>query len=153
MGALDEIRKRKAELTAQIEREGRAALQAAFRTFFDAHPTIQAVRWRQYTPYFNDGEPCTFGLGELTYRVAGQTEDDGGDYEDGFYSRYSLGSRWDRSRRESVVTDQSAYDLRDACKDFEKEVTDEDVFLAVFGDHVMVTATREGFEVESYEHE
>ena len=30
-----------------------------------AAPEIAALRWRQYTPYFNDGEPCTFSVNDL----------------------------------------------------------------------------------------
>lgn len=29
----------------------------------------------------------------------------------------------------------------------------KDIFLAMFGDHVKVTATREGFDVEDYDHD
>lgn len=28
---------------------------------------IKAIAWRQYTPYFNDGEPCEFGVGDISY--------------------------------------------------------------------------------------
>lgn len=36
---------------------------------------------------------------------------------------------------------------------FAIRVTDDDVFQAVFGDGVQVTATRDGFEVEDYDHD
>ena len=29
---------------------------------FDANPRVKGYVWYQYTPYFNDGEPCTFGV-------------------------------------------------------------------------------------------
>lgn len=48
--------------------EGLAVDQAAqdlcayFAPVFDADPSVQAIVWGQWAPYFNDGEPCIFGL-------------------------------------------------------------------------------------------
>ncbi len=51
--------------------------------------SVNAVRWTQYSPHFNDGEPCTFSVNEPYFDVEGVDEDSEGwysDYEDGFYS-------------------------------------------------------------------
>jgi len=32
------------------------------KEFFKNNESVESVRWRQYTPGFNDGEPCTFGV-------------------------------------------------------------------------------------------
>lgn len=32
-------------------------------------PRIEAVRWVQYTPYFNDGEPCVFSISEYHFAI------------------------------------------------------------------------------------
>jgi hypothetical protein len=37
------------------------------KLFFEACPSVKAVMWCQYTPYFNDGEPCVFGLGTISF--------------------------------------------------------------------------------------
>ena len=139
MGALDDIRKMKAELDATIKKEGRAALKAEFKAFFDANPTIKGIRWTQYTPHFNDGEPCTFSVGEFRYRFAdtAQTE---GDSEDGFLDSYS-----------NKISDDKK--LGELLHVFEGAVNDNDVLLSVFGDHVQVTATRKGFDVEEHDHD
>ena len=42
-------------------------------------PALKAIRWNQYTPYFNDGDPCTFSVGEVMFLVDGAAEDDGED--------------------------------------------------------------------------
>ena len=42
------------------------------------------------------------------------------------------------------------------CELFEKMIRSEemeDVMLAMFGNHVSITATRDGFNVEDYDHE
>jgi hypothetical protein len=51
--------------------------------------SVNAVRWTQYSPHFNDGEPCTFRVNEPYFNVEGVDEDSEGWYEeyDGFYSR------------------------------------------------------------------
>ena len=37
-------------------------LRSYFAPVFDADPSVQAIVWGQWAPYFNDGEPCRFGL-------------------------------------------------------------------------------------------
>jgi hypothetical protein len=36
------------------------ALLVAFAEQFAANPAVKCMIWTQYTPYFNDGDPCTF---------------------------------------------------------------------------------------------
>ncbi len=55
-----------------------AALDALF-----AFPEVVAVRWTQYTPYFNDGDACTFDVYEARTKLT-DTPEEAGDYEDGF---------------------------------------------------------------------
>jgi len=136
MSTMAQIKAMKAEYQKKIETEGKAGLKEEFAAFFRDNPKITAIRWRQYTPYFNDGDPCTFGVNEFNYKIDGKTED-GGDYEDGFYSSYCNELKGHKRAVEA----------------FEKSVRDEDVFESIFGDHVRVTATAEGFEVEEYSHD
>lgn len=37
-------------------------LRSYFAPVFDADPSVQAIVWGQWAPYFNDGDPCRFGL-------------------------------------------------------------------------------------------
>jgi hypothetical protein len=53
----------------KIQKEGRELLSQAFQQFFEAHPEIEAFRWRQYTPYFNDGDTCYFGFYGFDYKL------------------------------------------------------------------------------------
>src|SRR6478736_1430716 len=54
-----------------------------------ALPNVDSLRWRQYTPYFNDGEPCEFDVHEVGAKVVGG-EEDGGDYSDGYFGSWEL---------------------------------------------------------------
>jgi hypothetical protein len=134
MGALDEIKTMRAELQKKMETEGKALLRQEFTKFFDANPSITELRWTQYTPYFNDGGVCSFSVNNFTFKATDETskyEDE----NDGFIDT------WGRSKHTAMV------------KAFDNDVSDDDVFEAVFGDGVRVTATRDGFEVEEYEHD
>src|SRR5688500_16423470 len=89
---LTEFKKQKKALEGQIATHGKAALADAFKTFFQANPSVDAVRWTQYTPHFNDGDVCEFGRngflvsGTFDVEDAPEEEDDEGN----FYDVYSL---------------------------------------------------------------
>ena len=40
-------------------------LVAIFKAAFDKG--VKAIAWEQYTPYFNDGEPCEFSVGDFAF--------------------------------------------------------------------------------------
>jgi hypothetical protein len=46
-------------------KEGKKALGEIFSKFFEENPDALYVFWQQYTPYFNDGEQCEFGVGSI----------------------------------------------------------------------------------------
>lgn len=134
--SLNAIREMQKQLKEKIQNEGKTLLGDEFRKFFEANPEVQAVRWAQYAPYFNDGEPCTFSVGSFYWRKAGTPEDStAGDYEDGYECAYYGSSK------------------NKAVQQLEALVSDNDVMLACFGDHQQITATRDGFEVDEYSHD
>lgn len=107
---------------------------------------VDAVRWSQYTPYFNDGEPCVFGANDPDFRLteagrlAARLTSSHRSDDDGFYDSYIL--------KELPI--KKALDAFSAC------VThgNHDALLSeTFGDHAVVTATKEKFVVDNYEHE
>jgi hypothetical protein len=136
---LEEIRKMRSELAEKIQKEGKALLAEEFRKFFDAHPEVEAIRWEQYTPYFNDGDACVFSVHDFCVR----TKDMG---EEGKDERHS--EEWGRSAWE-LKGEALEEDFRRLCK----EAHDDDVLLALFGDHVQVTASRTGFDVDEFSHD
>lgn len=153
-----------------------------------AFPEVESVRWEQYTPYFNDGDVCEFGIGDVYIKFIGQ--DSGGDRDDGFssngksyppgyydthYDRYAYGRRTDWRTGQVTETkppegkipgewkDQAFYvdgvvrpDIEAAFNELNSAVQDEAFEVDLhkhFGDPAQVTATREGFNVEHYEHD
>lgn len=115
-------------------------------------PQVHSVRWRQYTPYFNDGDACEFGVGEVYVRLK-STEDDNedGDYGDGYIGTYEM--RANRSDwRDDTVKPELATVAR-ALRNFEGLGHFQQLLKRSFGDHAIVTATRDGFDVEFHEHD
>jgi hypothetical protein len=139
MSSFDKLVEMKKAYERAIQDDGKRLLGEAFKELFARHPKIIGVRWEQYTPYFNDGSPCTFGVRDFRYRFEGMGEE-AGDYSDGYAGEYD--DEFDKSGCKTAIAK------------FEKPFADQDdVFLAVFGDHVQVTATAKGFDVEEYTHD
>lgn len=56
--------------------EAKAVVVEGAKELFAKYPNLEAVRWNQYTPAFNDGDPCYHHMGEVSFQF------DGGDFED-----------------------------------------------------------------------
>lgn len=135
MPTIQDIMAKKKAFQEELVASGKEALKQEFKKTFDAHPELLAIKWRQYTPYFNDGEPCTFRVGEFEMKLATTPEDGSeSDYEEeGFESTYGDGPIPEAVRTLARI--------------------DDEIYEHAFGDHCKVTATRDGFEVEEYEHD
>lgn len=73
MNTFEKLAKKQRELTEQIRKDGKEALAEYLKEAFDADANLLAVGWVAYTPGFNDGEPCTYTLGDLNFRYKGFT--------------------------------------------------------------------------------
>ena len=150
------------ELKKKFQAEAQSLFKDITKEFFDKNPGITAVRWTQYTPYFNDGDTCEFNVNDPTFTNASEEELENvsawGEYEGENETVWALESYylhkisdWCKEEREKV----SNVDI-DSCRMFAKMVCSsemEDVMLAMFDDHVVVTATRNGFDVTDYDHD
>lgn len=149
---LKELQDQFAAAQKRMQKEGKSALEEAVKELFDEYPNLHAIRWEQYTPYFNDGESCVFGVGDARIKMKGQEEtEDGGDYDDGFddWSEWSEKYRAEQKEEPYPKGFKKAYL---AVKEVFSAIPDE-MMLAIFDDHVRVTATRDGFEVDEYSHD
>lgn len=55
-------------ITQEIERlseEMKIKASEGISKIFEIYPEVSAVSWTQYVPYFSDGDPCVFQLGEI----------------------------------------------------------------------------------------
>jgi hypothetical protein len=124
-----EMEKLRKAAQAQIK----PALQEALKDLQNAVPDVEAVRWQQYTPYFNDGDTCEFSVHDPEVKFKGDAD---------FTSSWDLDS--DKlSKTQLEVIGNFGEELRDA----------EDALKAAFGDHAQVTVDPSGIETEAYEHD
>jgi hypothetical protein len=127
------------------------AMRTAFKEFFETNPDIDQITWVQYTPHFNDGDACEFGVDDKYFTLAKDKVDLGNidypDEDDNCYGTYC----WDRDSTKTDPIDN----YRKAVSSFDKQISTlpEEIFLNSFGDHVKVIATKSGFDVQEYEHD
>lgn len=102
-----------------------------------------SVKWNQYTPYFNDGDRCTFRAGDPTIGLV----DSDVDCEDS--TRVDL---WFVEGYEDTVPGLTK-DALIALEALWKEIP-EDMLLQAFGDHVKITVLHDGtWSVDDYDHD
>lgn len=135
-------------------------LENALRTvlLFDV---VDAIRWRQYTPYFNDGDPCVFHTHGVDWKFVG-VDEEAGDYDDGFVEGYDPAYQEIVGKYEyvpkvgRVAVDPPNPALTEAVYAAEKAIeggAHDILLLKTFGDHAEIIATREKFSVDFYEHD
>lgn len=154
---------RRSHFTQRPAEELGPLIQAVF-----ADDTVKAVRWRQYTPYFNDGDACTFSVYGLWVRTdADQDVDDEYELElDGTHN--SLGDEphvkvpadgigatngWKWEKGPYQGPDKARYDRCHALRHAIEGGAFEHVLLDAFGDHAAITVRKTGIEVEFYNHD
>jgi len=123
-------------LDSEYRKKCETLLKQAFKEYFIKHPDVDNIRFTAYTPYFNDGEACYYSVGE-------------------FYVILKADKCTDECFSHS-------YDDHQSCENASKEALSDagvlnrissDIFMMVFGDHVKVSASIEGFQVDKYDHE
>lgn len=120
-------------MKAKLGSEGRAAVKAMFQGFFATYPGVSAVRWTQYTPHFNDGDPCRFSVHDADILFVND-------------------ARWHTSWDLEGRTDSLEGDFA-KLSDLLQTSTLEFVLREAFGDGYEVTATREAITAEHYDHD
>jgi Zn-finger protein len=155
-----------AELQRKFQEQAQEMFKEITKEFFDKNPGITGVVWTQYTPYFNDGDTCEFSVNEATFTNAPVDELEDirwGEYEgetegvwacDNVAHALTSDREWyketaDKIRASGGVDAESCKLLSEAIGSGEMET----VMQAMFGDHVKVIATRDGFDVQDYDHD
>lgn len=124
---------------------------------FNNYPhLIECIKWTQYTPYWNDGSPCTFSVHDPDiflksteealqfFKLADiefETNDDGDKYIEG----YSIGHKARNNKSCTFLQDLDQF------KNFIQTFDDESESL--FGDHQKILCTANDIQSEDYEHD
>lgn len=148
----EEIKRLCDELLAQPER---------WQALFDGLPDyVVGIHWTQYTPHFNDGDPCEFSVYDpcflvtesrpwMCYQELSAPDDEGIDIEEAGLRKedgavYVYDSYWaDREKPEFAPFAAVLDSFKGS----------DDVMEAVFGDHVEVFITRSGVTTVDYSHD
>ena len=153
-----------AELRKQFQDKAQGLFKNITKEFFEKNPGVTAFVWTQYTPYFNDGDTCEFGVNEVVFTNAPdpeniQWEEYDGD-EEGVWAatniKYVLESDRDYYKEDADKIRAAGGVDTESCELMSEAIGSHemsDVMLAMFGDHVKIIATREGFDVEDYSHD
>jgi hypothetical protein len=119
---------------------------------------VDEVKWSQYTPYYNDGEECTFRISDICYKFSDKSKAFLGDttiYSAGYVPSWDLDKFLELSR--DIVNDNSVQEVQKVCQEIlsihdllhslEMEIKEQ------FGDHCCVFVTKKGIEIEQIDHE
>lgn len=152
------------EQKQKFQKRARTVFSEEFKSFFERFPEVREIVWTQYTPYFNDGDPCTFGVSEPCAKMAPDAtlepdvvedlkERNDNDCDNCVITtiRDNTCSKWRPAMRSRT---QRESDLIDAFEQLSSLVQGmDDLMQDMFGDHIIVRASSNGFDVEEYDHD
>lgn len=156
---MEQILEAKAAYRTALDVYGKQALNNLFKEFVDKTPGVVSICWTQYTPYFNDGDPCTFSVHDpIAEFVDGYEMDDATDRRVGLTPKgiEALNAKdwnvWREMPEQEKFTESGLLFLkmsRAICGDL------SDLCEELFGDHSKVTYNieTEEFIAESYDHD
>lgn len=147
------LQKHADEVKAKLMTEFKEKIEGIFSDFFRCTPEIKEICWTQYTPYFNDGDECIFSVHDIVFIA--KTKPDGLEPTKEELKDHNYGSKVYEDYPLNVIThDEYPEELRSKCCEFSTllyKFTDE--FKYAFGDHAFVTVTKEGIDVDEYDHD
>jgi hypothetical protein len=140
------------------------ALKEMVKEIFDAFPGLQSFGWTQYTPYFNDGDTCEFGVNTYSDEIYINDSRDEDDYEDWKCPQCKRSNGYDvafcpKDGAPKPVAEVATFSKedREAAAEMVSDMLknfDDDMMQDLYGDHVQVTIHRNGTATkEEYEHD
>jgi hypothetical protein len=161
----------------QLKELGKEAGKGISEALGEVLPTGFFMQWAQYTPYFNDGEPCEFRSGEPVVGILpleGTEEGWFEELEDG-YGRNDVVSFWNvdnygrdrivpglgpenkRTIKARDVVSGLSYETLQTLKDLWESIP-EDMLKVSFGDHTKVRIVKNyneeiSYSVDEYDHD
>ena len=133
------------------------ALKGTLQQLLKDIPELDGVRWAQYGPGFNDGDPCLFRVCELEVKFAGLSDEDNDKLEDNYESNgESEGYAPLDDQIDILQYAELKKNYGDNLFKYLEKVQEmikglEDCCQSAFGDNARVVVTRSGIEVEDYD--
>jgi hypothetical protein len=144
-GKLDVLLKTYNKAKAELQKDAKKLFVEAAKELFDKYQELDSFGWVQYTPYFNDGDECIFGILSGTI-----INDYNTDYDDFMH----------RSEKDPNYNRQATPEELEFYKHVEEPIRTliiklpDELMKEVFGDHSQITITRKGRIItEDYDHD
>ena len=155
--ALKEKKKEIAKLKAEAQQMASDAFDSFCKEIFENHPKVESFGWSQYTPYFNDGDTCTFSANTDYISINGEYVDDSKWINEKTVTDWGTWNRDLRIYEGRVEVPNLDYDPElskgaDEITEFLRNF-DNDFYITRFGDHAEITVTPDGVDVDEYEHD
>lgn len=139
---IEALKTKVAELNKQVREESQRLLNEGFAEVFAKYPKLISFSWNQYTPYFNDGDECTFRVNtdSLLPSFTDESAEDH-DYE------YSTGDcTWNPKTKQydyETISDEKKLNnetFEEICAIV--NAIDDDTMKATYGNHITVTVSK-----------
>lgn len=141
--AWEALKKEKQSILTKLKEQAQDVFNETAKEIFEKHPKLHAFGWTQYTPYFNDGDTCEFGVNKDVHICF-----NGKEFEDVSNWTFESENKWAKEAKAEQGLKEAAADISELM-----EALDDEDFKQMFGDHMEVTVTKEGAKTEEYEHE
>lgn len=150
---IDSLESKLAKLKKQINE----LVMADLKSLMKDNPEIDSIKWQQYTPSFNDGDVCEFGIHGPYIRF---TEDLQPRKESHYNDHYmDLSYNYDLKEFFKKATDILNFEQISRLQKVTDQIAEtfanfqyEDLKTS-FGDGYEITVTSTGVEVEDYDHD
>ncbi len=174
---LNDIQKQIDKLEKQANKESSKLISKGFKEVFKNHPELKSFSWTQYTPYFNDGDECVFSA-HTDYISINDSEQEESVHdlrrfldilhnpqkeinrlikriEECKAAKYSydyLENEIETIQNSSIEATRNKLAILENISQILSSIND-DSYKSIFGDHVKVTVTKDGWSTETYEHD
>jgi len=157
---LDKMNKIREDLKV-AEKSASKDIMDVLKKMMADNPLIAGVKWQQYTPSFNDGEPCEFSISgpfiKFDEKISGagdsaadEEQENGGfldanyDIDDDFFKQKSdiFNFKEIKALKKTV---------KDVCAVYSHLEAMDDCLESMFGSGVEVIVTKDGVETEDYD--
>ena len=150
-----ELKKQVEDAKKEMKKTAKAVFTEASEAIFEKYPQLLSYRWTQYTPYWNDGDTCTFSAYVDDPVCEIKTEEGKvikySQYGDYLYEDDDV--EFEVSEEEQQEFEKKYGKIGTEVAKFLQTFGDDDLEV-MFGDHAAVTVKRTGkVSVEEYEHE
>lgn len=137
----------------------RKLFRPIFDEFFEKCPIIESIYWTQYTPYWNDGDECVFGVNDIYFtnyvieitESSHHPEDTYEDYENGDFVRGEHRLHYGRvGVLEKLLTDEQKQLIMNISQLLDHN---NDVMELVFGNDAEIVVTKTDHTIYEYDHD